>query len=173
MNKEDKTFFQLVVTAGMIILAVLALWMAFSSCNVFKKVEQKKSDSTVVKKELETASKVDTSKHSRESAYTRETFIYPRDTNVFVTNNYPASPAVYIRETGTQKEVNNDYKFEDLRKEFLDSLSASAKSKNVETKVKVLDFWQLLALAGIAFLILKTVAGKYINFPIKKKPNEN
>lgn len=156
-------FLGALVTAGLIVF----LFVTLSGCKLLhsKDVQrtESKSDSSGVKKETETSSKVDTSKSKSESAYTRETFYYGRDTTI---NNFISQPAVYIRESGTKKEETQNYNYEQRLKEFTDSFTiANLKNelaKKSETKVKVLDFWQILALGMLGLVVLYLVGKNFI-----------
>ena len=143
----------------------LAILFLSAGCKILQTKQSSSSDTSSVKKELQVNSKVDTSKTKSESQYTRETFIVPgRDTTInnFIFQPGNQQPTVYIRETGSKKEETNTFQFADFRKEILDSLSASKQESKVETKVKVLDFWQILALGLIGLIIVFFIGSKFL-----------
>jgi len=148
-------------------LLILFFMLFVTSCKILHKKDVQKSDTADVKKETQSSVKVDTSKSKSESAYTRETFIYPGgDTNVFVTNNYPASPAVYIRESGTKKTEDDNFKFEDFKRDFLDSMKTVTTAKQTETKIKT-DWMTIAILAALGLLVLKNFVMPYISLTKK------
>jgi len=164
---QNKPYWEIFIAALAAALLILFFMLFITSCKILHKKDVQKSDTADVKKETQTSVKVDTSKSKSESAYTRETFIYPgRDTNVFITNNYPASPAVYIRESGTKKTEDDNFKFEDLRKEILDSLKIVNSAKQTETKIKT-DWMTIAILAALGLLIAKNFIGPYISLTKK------
>jgi hypothetical protein len=164
----DKNFLKILMAA----IAGVLIWFLFillmTSCKFFQKLEKTKSDTVAVKKVTDTSVKVDTSKTKSESSYLRETFIFPpKDT---VINNYynTTTPAVYIRESGSKTDQTDNFKFEDLRKEVLDSIAASRKNVSSDTKIKVFDFWQILALGLVGLIVIYFITNK-ISFSLKNK----
>jgi hypothetical protein len=150
---------------GVCALAVV-LSLALSSCSFMSKSDKhqtaNKSDSVAVTKEKEALNKVDTSKSKSESAYTKETFFFPgRDTTI---NNYifqPSQPAVYIRESGTQKEEKQNFNFESWLKEKEDSIRIAQLqtelNKKKESEGSVLSVGQLIGIALIGLVLIGIV----------------
>jgi hypothetical protein len=163
------SFFVVFRNSLLVALGIIILMLACSSCSFFNKSQSSRkqtgSDSSNVKKVTETLTKVDTSKTKSESTYTKETIYFGRDTTI---NNYFTTPAptVIVRETGTKKEETQNFNFENYRKDLIDSIRIAhlelELSKKSETKVKVLDFWQILALGMVGLIVLYFVANKFI-----------
>lgn len=169
-NKDVIEYAMIFIGSLVMACLIVLLFTLLTGCKLLHSRELQKSevktDSSSVKKETETLTKVDTSKSKSESTYTKETFYYGRDTTI---NNFiiqPNQPAVYIRESGTKKEETQNYNFEDWQRRFTDSMTiANMKTeleKKSETKVKVLDFWQILALGMLGLIVLYMVANKFI-----------
>ncbi len=170
MTNEQRFFRDVRICLLLAILIVIVAAMC-SSCSFFNKSQKQsseiKTDSTKVKRETEKVSNVDTSKTKAESTYQKETIYFGRDTTI---NNYYPAPAVIIRESGTKKEETNNYNYETRERQIVDSMRIAnlelQLSKKTETKVKVLDFWQILALGLIGIVILYLVGNKFLT--IKK-----
>jgi hypothetical protein len=170
-DPDSNSFLKDFITCLIIAGAMVVFCLLLSSCSFFRKVamtkDEVKSDSSSVKKETEKLNKVDTSKSKSESTYTKETIYFGRDTTI---NNFytTPSPAVIIRESGTKKEETNNYNYETRERQLIDSMRIAnlelQLSKKTETKVKVLDFWQILALGILGLIVLYFVANKFITF---------
>jgi len=158
-NKSDILIFLICPLSHFISIFLFSL----ASCKLFREIQTEKSDSTSVNKSSEGLQKVDTSKIKSESASTKETVYYPQP--IYIQGKDGETKVVFVpqstKETEARKEETDLALFENFRKEFLDSLSSKTSKKDAETKVKVLDFWQILAL-GLLFVVLIFIIRKNI-----------
>lgn len=142
------------------ILTIIIFCTIFSSCEFMRKSQKTKqevsSDSTNVKKETETSSKVDTSK--TKTATTKETIYYPQP--IIVPGKNGETKVVFVpqstKETGTEEKQNFNY--EDYRKDIIDSmrianleLALSAKSE-VKGSLLGFGFWLGVSMLGIVLI---------------------
>lgn len=134
---------------------------SFSGCEFFRKAQRQSSSNTAVSKQIDTASKVDSSVTKKQSEYEKTTYVFPvnaRDTNI--TNNYfpdyPAMPrpTVIIQEKGKAEEQTNTFNYEAWFKWKIDSLAATQKQSTVTTKASLLGFWELFAIGAVVILAL-------------------
>lgn len=164
----NKLYFKDLITAAIISVLFVVFIISFSSCKLLSKVNKSSNDSASVKKETETSAKVDTSKSKTESSNTKETVYYPQP--IIVPGKDGETKVIFVpqstKETGSQTQENINYKFEDLRKEVLDSLRVANASKESKTKAGT-DWLTIAIVAGIGLLLFKNFIAPYISL-IKK-----
>jgi hypothetical protein len=145
--------------------------LLLSSCSFFNKSQKTtseiKNDSTKVKKETETSSKIDTSKTT--TATTKETVYYPQP--IYIQGKDGETKVIFApkstTETGKQ-EVQN-FNYEDYRKDIVDSMRIAnlelALSKKSETKGSLLGigFWIGISLFGLVLIFLMFMMLKFKN----------
>ena len=166
----DKAFNKILIRCAIVAIIIIGIIVFLSGCTLFKTSKSVASDTTSVKKEVQLSSKVDTSKSKSESAYIKETFIYPpRDTTINNFYNTTNPPAVYIRESGSKKEETNTAIFDNFRKEFLDSLAASKRTVATESKTKFgFSTFEIIILCAVGLIFLKQFGGPILNIITKK-----
>lgn len=148
------------------VIAAIALWLIpfcclLSSCESMRKITTSKKDTTNVSKTDEGFVKSDSSSSRSDKEYERTTYIFPRDTTV-INNYYPKSPApqVIIHEKGRENTEDKNFNQEDFWKSKYDSLNANQETKKVESKTKVINWFQALVIAALVFLLVRPMLPK-------------
>lgn len=168
IEDTNKRFFRDYDTSVLISFVLVVILITHSGCKFFQLKKSNSSDTTSVKKDVTEQAKVDTSKSKSESEYKKETFYFGRDTTI--NNFYPASPTVYIKESGSKKDETNNYQFENFRKELLDSINANKKVVSVETKGKFgFSTFEIIVLCTLGLYVIKTFANPLGNLLTKIK----
>ena len=102
--------------------AIVLIIILLSGCKLFREVDKKSSDSTVVKKDIQSSAKVDTSQTKTETASTKETVYYPQP--IYIQGKDGETKVVFVpqstKETGTKKEESNNAIFETWQRNFMD-----------------------------------------------------
>lgn len=165
------SFFTMFRNSLLAALGIVLLMLACSSCDFFRRVQrtetQVKNDSTNVKKETETSSKIDTSKTT--TATTKETVYYPQP--IIVPGKDGETKVIFVpqstKETGKQETQNFNY--DQWFKEKTDSMTIAnlqlELSKKTETKGSLLGigFWIGISLFGLVLIFLMFMMLKFKN----------
>lgn len=130
-------------------------------CKLTRKAQRSSLNTTEVKKQIDTASKVDSAITKKQSEYEKITYVFspnPKDTNV-INNYFPDFPAmprptVIIQEKGKEQEQTNTFNYELYYKWKSDSLAATQKQSGTTTKASVLGFWEMFAIGSVAIVAL-------------------
>ncbi len=131
----------------------------FASCQVLKTKRRVATDSISVSKIDSTILKKLEALNKRDCTYLKETIFFGRDTNIFnnttpVNNYYPTQ---LIRESGTFSREDYLRITDSMNKSKSDTTSVSKVEESKSKEIKVLGFWQILAIAagvGFVFFIL-------------------
>jgi len=162
---KNESFWETVVAVAAVALIFVFMLVFLSSCKLFREVDKAKSDSASVVKQSEVNTKVDTSKSKTETIHTKETIYQPQP--IYIQGKDGETKVIFVpqttRETGSQTQENTNYKFDGLRKEFLDSLNVAKASKQSETKAGT-DWFQIAMLAALVLLVFKNFLAPYISF---------
>lgn len=166
-HKNDILEYILLVFGSIAVAALLVLLFSLlTGCRLIREHKSdstvKTSDSSTFKKQSESSNKVDTSKSKSETTYLKETYIYPpRDT--IVNNYYPASPAVYIRESGNKKDETQNYNYDQRLKEVTDSMKIASLQQQVNEQSKSKTsfamspvLWVLIGAVGL-FIVMRII----------------
>jgi hypothetical protein len=167
MSDKNDTYFLIVYAIGvLLVLGGLILFSLLTGCEVMKGKKSIQSDSTVVAK-IDSGSVVKAESESKTDwEWFRQTLQFPRDTNVTITNNYPARPEVVIIEGGKGSNLTTIIQTDSTWKQAFDSLSAKVNTTEKVKEVKpdwkfAFMFWAVVALLGLQAL-------KYLPFKITK-----
>lgn len=160
ISKEDKEFIDVFKGSLLIAVILVLVCLVLSSCSLFKKVERSGSDSANVKKQDESTTRVDTSKSKNESTYSKE-YIYVPGRDTTINNYFPANspqPIYIYRESGTNKQENQNGVFEDWKKHYQDSTAASQKQLSSKTDIKVgPNLFEIIIMIGLGLLLLPKI----------------
>lgn len=141
-----------------IVLGLILVNFFCTSCTMSKKTFGSKKDSTVISRiDSGTLKKTETSTNSD---WWREILNFqPHKDSVYIEKTaqpiYIDRPVQIIREGGTMKttQVNTDSVWNNRMDSLIIKLSENSKN----SKTKVFDFWQILALGVLGFLVLGVV----------------
>jgi hypothetical protein len=168
MKNNNESFWETVIAVLAVILIFLYAMLVFPSCKLLSKVNKASTDSVQVVKGSEVLSKVDTSKNKTETASTKETIYYPQP--IYIQGKDGETKVIFApqstKESGTTKTEDNTAKFEQMKKDFSDSLSVLKNSKKSETKAGT-DWLQIAILSALGLLVFKHFIAPYISL-IKK-----
>jgi hypothetical protein len=142
---------------GFVLFIVLICLL--SSCEVLKTKRRVATDSISVTKIDSTILKKLEALNKRDCTYYKETILFGRDTTInnFTTpvNNY--YPTQVIRESGTFSREDYLRITDSMNRVKSDTTSVSKVEESKSKEIKVLGFWQILAIAagvGFVFFIL-------------------
>jgi hypothetical protein len=164
MKDALKEFWLDVGVGILVFIAILTLLIFLSGCSLQtlfdKQKKEQASDSTSVKKETESFSKVDSTKSKSEATNTKETVYYPQP--IIVPGRDGETKVVFVPQTvtesGTVKEEKQNFNFEDWYKRKEDSAKIAQLQTELDKKSKtegsVLSVGQLIGIAfiGITFI---------------------
>lgn len=162
--KQNRDFLEIFKGALAAVALLFLLVAFFTCCTVIRGKKSSSSDSTsVVKKDSGSLIKSDIAE-SKMKDYERVTYIFPKDTNVI---NYHTYPKTIIYEKGKQQESKTQTIYDSSWKKEIDSLKVRLANSQLNTKTKVFDFWQILAIGLLGIIVLYFISTK-LSISIKK-----
>lgn len=168
MKNPNTPYFKTLETAFVVALVIVLITITCSSCKLLSKVGKAKSDSTTVIKQSETIAKVDTSKSKTETIHTKETVYQPQP--IYIQGKDGETKVIFVpqstREVGSVKTEDNTAKFEQMKKDFSDSLAVIKSAKQSETKAGT-DWLQIAILGALGLVLIKNFAPNILSL-IKK-----
>lgn len=135
---------------------LLIILVLFSSCKLFTKSQGSKDDSSHVISNKEQTLSGDTSKRKSEATNTKETVYYPQP--IYIQGKDGESKVVFVpqtvKETLSNKEESQNGNYQQVTKDFMDSMRAFMQTRSSQTTVKAFDFWQIFALGIVGLVVL-------------------
>lgn len=167
LNEDEQYDMKLGLGLAFIIISMVLLMTAFSSCSSIKDVQKTTTDSTTTSKQDSGGVKKNTSTNTDELEWYRNTlmlFAGRRDTNVnninlppdVYTPSTPAQPSViYIQEGGKQRKENTTTNYDSIWKARLDSLTIQKDEKTKQSESTFFGPATILAIfGGVALVVI-------------------